>query len=63
MQLFTSAYQLGLLQCREYANNITIYEIRHFTFKRAVNYFLDFSFLCRPIWGNATVSTFPHVLV
>ena len=31
--------------------------------KRAVNYFLDFSFLCRPIWGNATVSAFPHVLI
>ena len=33
--------------------------------KRAVNYFLDFSFVCRPIWGNAdaTVSAFPHVLI
>ena len=28
-----------------------------------VNYFLDCSFLCRPIWWNATVSAFPHVLI
>jgi len=37
------------------------YDIRNEAFhinKRAVNYFLDFSFLCRPIWGNATVSAF-----
>ena len=27
--------------------------------KRAVNYFLYFSFLCRPIWRNANVSVFP----
>jgi len=31
--------------------------------KRAVNYFLDFSLLCRPIWGNVTVSAFPHFLI
>jgi len=37
------------------------YDIRNEAFhinKRAVNYFLDCSFLCRPIWGNATVSAF-----
>jgi len=38
--------------------------MRHFHInKSAVNYFLDISFLCRPIWGNATVSAFPHVLI
>jgi len=29
----------------------------------AVNTFLDFSFLCRPIWGNSTVSPFPLVQI
>jgi len=29
---------------------------------RAVTLFLDFSFLCRPIWGNVTVLPFPLVL-
>jgi len=36
--------------------------MRHFTL-RAVNYFLDCLFFCRPIWGNATVSAFPHVMI
>jgi len=39
--------------------------MRHFTLfnTRAVNYFLDCSFVCRPIWGNDAVSAFPHVLI
>ena len=41
-----------------------IYEMRHVHInKRAVNHFLDFSFLCKPIWRNATVLAFPHVLI
>jgi len=28
-----------------------------------VNYFLDFLFLCRPVWGNTIVSAFAHVLI
>ena len=51
--------------------NITNYDIRNQTFhfnNRAVNFYLDFSFLCRPIWWNATVSPatvslFPLVLI
>jgi len=45
---------------------IRIYRLRNEAFhinKRGVNYFLDFSFLCRPIWGNATVSAFRHILI
>jgi len=42
------------------------YDIRnqalHFN-NRAVNFHLDFSFLCRLIWWNATVSPFPLVLI
>jgi len=32
----------------------------HFN-KRAVNFYLDFSLICRPTWGNATVSPFSLV--
>jgi len=37
--------------------------MRHFTLfnKRAVNYFLDCSFVCRPIWGNDAVSATPAI--
>jgi len=38
---------------------ITNYDIQNQAFhfnNRAVNFYLDFSFLCRPIWWNATVS-------
>ena len=45
---------------------ITNYDIRNQAFhfnNTAVNFYVDFSFLCRPIWWNATVSPFPLVLI
>jgi len=30
--------------------------------KELLTFTIDFAFLCKPIWGNATVSPFPLVL-
>jgi len=39
---------------------ITIYELRHFTLMtELLNFTIDFAFLCKPVWGYATVSPFP----